>query len=116
MSTTITQKATSMKRLLSLAAVAALTWTAGAHAAAPGISGTSSPGSGTAASFALTATQAFINQPDGNQVYSWGYGCSAGSTPAFVPASLTAALGAAGGTPPACSTMQIPGPTLVVTQ
>jgi FtsP/CotA-like multicopper oxidase with cupredoxin domain len=116
MSTTITQKATSMKRLLSLAAVAALTWTAAAQAAAPGISGTSSAGTATAASFALTATQAFINQPDGNQVYSWGYGCSNGSTPAFVPASLTAALAAAGGTPPSCSTMQIPGPTLVVTQ
>ena len=116
MSTTITQKATSMKRLISLAAVAALTWTAGAQAAAPGISGTSSAGTSTAASFALTATQAFINQPDGNQVYSWGYGCVAGSTPVFVPASLTAALAAAGGTPPTCSTMQIPGPTLVVTQ
>jgi FtsP/CotA-like multicopper oxidase with cupredoxin domain len=116
MSTTITQKATSMKRLLSLAAVAALTWTAAAQAAAPGISGTSTAGTATAASFALTATQAFINQPDGNQVYSWGYGCSVGSSPAFVPASLTNALVAAGGTPPACSTMQIPGPTLVVTQ
>jgi FtsP/CotA-like multicopper oxidase with cupredoxin domain len=116
MSTTITQKATSMKRLLSLAAVAALTWTTTAQAAAPGISGTSSAGSATAASFALTATQAFINQPDGNQVYSWGYGCAASTTPVFVPASLTTALGAAGGTPPVCSTMQIPGPTLVVTQ
>ena len=50
MSTTITQKATSMKRLLSLAAAVALTWTATAQAAAPGISGTSAAGSATAAS------------------------------------------------------------------
>ena len=116
MSTTITQGTTSMKRLLSLAAVAALTWTAAAHAAAPGISGTSSAGSATAASFALTASPGFINQPDGAQIYSWGYGCAAGTTPAFTPATLTAALVGAGGTPPACSTMQMPGPTLVVTQ
>ena len=116
MSTTITQKATSMKRLLSLAAAAALTWTAAAHAAAPGISGTTTPGTASAASFNLVASAAFVNQPDGNQVYSWGYGCAVGSSPDFVPHTLTAALKAAGGTLPACSTMQMPGPTLIVTQ
>ena len=26
--------------------------------------------------FNLTAQPAFLNQPDGNQVYSWGYGCT----------------------------------------
>ena len=108
MSTTITQKAISMMRLLSLAAAAALTWAGAAQAAAPGITGPS---------FALTATDAFINQPDGNQVYSWGYGCT---TPppsaAFVPAALTTALGARGAAAPTCSTMQIPAPTLVVTE
>jgi len=116
MSTTITQKAISMKRLLPLAAAAALTWAAAAHAAAPGITGTSTANSAT---FHLTAADAFINQPDGNQVYSWGYGCAAGSTPDFVPHELTTALAAipgGGGTPPTCSTMQIPGPTLVVTE
>jgi FtsP/CotA-like multicopper oxidase with cupredoxin domain len=111
MSTTITQKAISMMRLLPLATAVALTWAAAAQAAAPGITGT-----GTTGSFALTATDAFINQPDGNQVYSWGYGCTAGSTPAFVPAALTASLAALNANAPACSTMQIPAPTLVVTE
>src|SRR5882672_5327354 len=70
-----------------------------AHAAAPGISGTT---------FNLTAQPAFISQPDGNYVYSWGYGCVANPAPgAFAPAMSNAT--------PSCSTMQIPGPTLIVT-
>src|SRR5579862_4430073 len=69
-----------------------------ATAAVPGISGTT---------FSLTAQPAFINQPDGNQIYSWGYGCSATMVPTFVPAAITGA---------SCSTMQVPGPTLVVTE
>jgi FtsP/CotA-like multicopper oxidase with cupredoxin domain len=68
-----------------------------AHAAAPGITGTT---------FNLTAQPAYLNQPDGQAVYSWGYGCAAGSTPTFAPAAITGA---------ACSTMQVPGPTLIVT-
>jgi FtsP/CotA-like multicopper oxidase with cupredoxin domain len=72
--------------------------TATAHAAAPGIKGTA---------FNLTASQAYITQPDGQMVYSWGYGCTSTSGNTFVPTTTTA---------PACSTMQIPGPTLVVTQ
>jgi len=104
-----------MKRLLPLAAAAALMWAAAAHAAAPGISGTSAPGTASAATFNLTAQDAFINQPDGNQVYSWGYGCAAGSNPDFVPHALTTALSGLGGAP-SCSTMQVPGPTLVVTE
>ena len=75
-----------------------------AHAAAPGISG-GSPGT---ASFDLMAHDGYINQPDGNQVYSWGYGCN--TQPAsFVPGSIPK--------PDAgCPNMQIPAPTLVVTE
>ena len=63
MSTTILQKATPMKRLLPIAA--ALMFAGAAQAAAPGITGTGATGT-----FNLTAQAAFINQPDGNQVYS----------------------------------------------
>src|SRR5271165_1946670 len=89
-------------RLLLLLVGAAASITATAHAAAPGITSTN----GTAATFLLTAQPAFLNQPDGSSVYSWGYGCKAGSTPAFVPSGMHDV---------ACSTMQVPGPTLVVT-
>jgi FtsP/CotA-like multicopper oxidase with cupredoxin domain len=110
MRTTITKKATSMKRLLPLATAAALSYAGLAQAAAPGISSTT----GTAATFNLDAAPAYINQPDGNQVYSWGYGCTASTTvtpnPTFVPAAIGVTQGAS------CSTMQIPGPTLVVTE
>jgi FtsP/CotA-like multicopper oxidase with cupredoxin domain len=74
-----------------------------AQAAAPGITG----GTGTTANFGLSATPAHISQPDGATIYSWGYGCTAGSTPTFAPAAIT------GGT---CSTMQVPGPTLIVAE
>jgi FtsP/CotA-like multicopper oxidase with cupredoxin domain len=68
-----------------------------AHAAAPGITGPS---------FDLRAEAAYITQPDGQMVYSWGYGCN--TAPAgYAPATITNGF---------CSTMQIPGPTLVVTQ
>ncbi len=83
--------------------VVAMMLTASAFAAAPGITGTNTSG----ATFDLTAEAAFISQPDGAAVYSWGYGCAANSTPAFVPSAITGGF---------CSTMQIPGPTLVVTQ
>src|SRR5579864_8118367 len=83
-----------------MVAVALLSVTA--FAAAPGITSTN----GTAATFNLTAQQAFLNQPDGESVYSWGYGCVAG-TPTFVPAAITTGF---------CPTMQVPGPTLVVTE
>jgi FtsP/CotA-like multicopper oxidase with cupredoxin domain len=73
----------------------ALLLTASAHAAAPGITGTA---------FSLTAGPAFTSQPDGALIYSWGYGCTAGSTPTFSPAMPGNA----------CPTMQIPGPTLIV--
>jgi FtsP/CotA-like multicopper oxidase with cupredoxin domain len=65
-----------------------------AFAAAPGITGTA---------FDLTAQPAFINQPDGESVYSWGYGCRVGAT-GFAPTLPNQT----------CPTMQVPGPTLIV--
>jgi FtsP/CotA-like multicopper oxidase with cupredoxin domain len=69
-----------------------------AQAAAPGITGTS---------FSLTAQANYISQPDGQMVYSWGYGCVAGTTPTFAPSAIGGGF---------CNTMQIPGPTLIVTE
>jgi len=69
-----------------------------ANAAVPGISGTA---------FNLMAEPAFINQPDGESIYSWGYGCSSTTGNTFVPAAIQH---------PFCNTMQVPGPTLVVTE
>ena len=97
------KKAISKTRLL-LAPVAAmvLLFTVAAHAAAPGIAGTS---------FALTAAPAYLNQPDGQAVYSWGYGCTtAPATSAFRP-PLNPAVAT-----PFCNAMQVPGPTLIVTE
>src|SRR6267378_4066221 len=100
MSATIMKKANSMNRLLSPVITAAALLLAGAaQAAAPGITGTA---------FALSAHPAFISQPDGSMVYSWGYGCTTpGSTGhTFAPAMPNAT----------CPDMQIPGPTLIVTE
>src|SRR5437773_1875657 len=99
MSALTTIKATSMKRLLPLVtAAAALLLTAAAQAAAPGITGPA---------FALTAQPAYLSQPDGQAVYSWGYGCTTATGHAFVPATTPAEC---------CNTMPVPGPTLVVTE
>ncbi len=71
------------------------------QAAAPGITGPS---------FDLTAADGYITQPSGDSVYTWGYGCHTAPNPSrFVPATI------AGGN---CSAgrMQLPGPTLIVTQ
>jgi FtsP/CotA-like multicopper oxidase with cupredoxin domain len=98
MSALITIKATAMNRLLPWTLVAvALLATAAAHAAAPGITGPA---------FNLTAQPAYISQPDGQAVYSWGYGCN-GAPSGFSPGAITTA---------ACTNMQIPGPTLIVTE
>ena len=81
---------------LSFTLSAALLLTVAAHAAAPGITGPT---------FYLTAQQAFLNQPDGAAVYSWGYGCDAAHAPAgFAPTMPNQN----------CPTMQVPGPTLIV--
>jgi FtsP/CotA-like multicopper oxidase with cupredoxin domain len=99
MKPTTTKPAISITRLLAVVmAAVALLLTATAHAAAPGVSGTT---------FGLSASAAFISQPDGSMVYSWGYACSSGGSPMpFGPATGSACGG----------TMQIPGPTLIVTQ
>jgi FtsP/CotA-like multicopper oxidase with cupredoxin domain len=92
-------KSISMKRLLPLgmAALSALVASA-AQAAAPGITGPT---------FNLVATPAYITQPDGQAIYSWGYGCN-GAPTGFLPAAIS--------TTTFCNTMQIPGPTLIVTE
>jgi FtsP/CotA-like multicopper oxidase with cupredoxin domain len=84
--------------LLAPVVAVVLMFTVTAHAAAPGIKGQT---------FALTATESYISQPDGQMVYSWGYGCTAGSTLSFAPTTTTT---------PFCNTMQVPGPTLIVTE
>ena len=84
-------------RLLPIVTLAASLLVGVAHAAAPGIRSTS---------FELRAEESYISQPDGNTVYSWGYGCERGSAFTFEPAMPNNA----------CPTMQVPGPTLVVTQ
>jgi FtsP/CotA-like multicopper oxidase with cupredoxin domain len=84
-------------RLLLPVLVAVASLAATAHAAAPGITGPT---------FNLTAQPAFLNQPDGSTVYSWGYGCN-GAPSGFAPAAITGAT---------CPTMQVPGPTMIVTE
>jgi len=85
------------KAQLFLAPVAALLLTTTAFAAAPGITGPA---------FKLTAQAAYISQPDGAAVYSWGYGCN-GAPAGFVPSAIANAF---------CNPMQVPGPTLIVTE
>jgi FtsP/CotA-like multicopper oxidase with cupredoxin domain len=103
MSASNMKKTITMKQLLPwVVAAAALSGAAAVQAAAPGITGPT---------FNLTAQAASISQPDGQAVYSWGYGCTAppdGTNNKFAPATIT--------TTPFCNTMQIPGPTLVVTE
>jgi FtsP/CotA-like multicopper oxidase with cupredoxin domain len=82
--------------LLALVVAVVLLTTPAAFAAAPGITGPT---------FNLTAQTAFLNQPDGSAVYSWGYGCSVAPS-GFKPTMI-------GQT---CPTMQVPGPTLIVTE
>jgi FtsP/CotA-like multicopper oxidase with cupredoxin domain len=88
-----------VSRFLSVVVAAALLLASSAHAAAPGITGTS---------FSLNAGPGYSSQPDGELVYSWGYGCATGFTPTYSPAAF-APVGF-------CPTMQLPGPTLVVTE
>ncbi len=98
MSSTRMTKATAIHGLLALAAMAGSVLLAtAARAAAPGVTGPT---------FNLTAQPASLNQPDGQQVYSWGYGCN-GAPAGYAPATITQ-------TP--CPTMQVPGPTLIVTE
>jgi FtsP/CotA-like multicopper oxidase with cupredoxin domain len=85
---------------LTIAIAVALLLAPSAFAAAPGIQGTA---------FNLTAKVAFLTQPDGQAIYSWGYGCT-GNTPgsaSFTPAMTVTQF---------CNEMQVPGPTLIVTE
>jgi FtsP/CotA-like multicopper oxidase with cupredoxin domain len=72
-----------------------------AHAAAPGITGTSG-----APVFNLNAAAMRITQPNGKSLYSWGYGCTSTAGNSFAPAMRGAT----------CPTAQLPGPTLIVTE
>jgi FtsP/CotA-like multicopper oxidase with cupredoxin domain len=90
------QKAISRLRLF-LAPIVALLVTTAAYAAAPGITGPT---------FHLIAQPAYITQPDGQMIYSWGYGCN-GAPSGFAPAAITSTF---------CNTMQVPGPTLIVNE
>jgi FtsP/CotA-like multicopper oxidase with cupredoxin domain len=89
-------KNATFKLFLTLMVVATLFLVPVSYAAAPGITGPT---------FNLTAQQAFLNMPDGNAVYSWGYGCN-GAPAGFMPTMANQA----------CSAMQVPGPTLIVTE
>jgi hypothetical protein len=91
-------------KMLGLVAVAAAGAFAasGAQAAVQGISSQS-------ATFDLTASADLISQPDGANIYSWGYGCTANS--AEVPRVWTGS-----GPAPVCPVMQLPGPTLIVNE
>jgi FtsP/CotA-like multicopper oxidase with cupredoxin domain len=91
-------KAISMSKLLPVVMLAlALLFTATAHASAPGITGPT---------FNLTAQTAYLTQPDGQAIYSWGYGCN-GAPSGYLPTAITNGF---------CSAMQVPGPTLIVTE
>jgi FtsP/CotA-like multicopper oxidase with cupredoxin domain len=90
------KKATSKAELfLALMVAVTVFLVPAAFAATPGITGPT---------FNLTAQQAYLNQPDGEAIYSWGYGCN-GAPAGFLPAAITGA---------SCPSMQVPGPTLIV--
>jgi len=92
------KKAIWKKMFLVVATAAALSFIAtAAYAAAPGITGPM---------FNLIASPAYITQPDGQMVYSWGYGCN-GAPTGYAPAAIAGTF---------CNSMQIPGPTLIVTE
>jgi FtsP/CotA-like multicopper oxidase with cupredoxin domain len=94
-----TKIANSITRLLPGVMMAfSLLLAATANAATPGVQGTT---------FGLTASAAYVSQPDGSMIYSWGYACASGGTAVpFGPPAGSACGGV----------MQVPGPTLIVTQ
>jgi FtsP/CotA-like multicopper oxidase with cupredoxin domain len=92
------KKAISMSKLLPVVILTmASLFTATAYASAPGITGPT---------FNLTAAPAYLTQPDGQAVYSWGYGCN-GAPAGYAPAAISTGF---------CNPMQVPGPTLIVTE
>jgi len=89
-----------LKTRVFLLAILALLLASSAGATSPGIKESG-------ATFALSARPASLSQPDGSFVYSWGYGCtSPGTGHTFAPALTNAN----------CPDMQVPGPTLIVTE
>jgi FtsP/CotA-like multicopper oxidase with cupredoxin domain len=99
-----TRKSGAVSKVFLVASAAALTlFTAAAHAAAPGVTSTG----GTAGVFNLDAGVGYSSQPDGELIYSWGYGCN-DTGPTFAPAQFTG-IGF-------CPPVQLPGPTLIVTE
>ncbi|MGB7847992.1 MAG: multicopper oxidase family protein [Candidatus Acidiferrum sp.] len=84
-------------RLILVPVLVMLLFAASVYASAPGITGPT---------FNLSAQDAFISQPDGASIYSWGYGCN-GNPAGYAPAAITATF---------CNNMQVPGPTLIVTE
>jgi FtsP/CotA-like multicopper oxidase with cupredoxin domain len=94
-----------VSRFLSVVVAAvALLLAASAHAAAPGITAST----GGSSTFNLNAGPGYSSQPDGVLVYSWGYGCSVVNGATYAPAQF-ATIGF-------CPSMQLPGPTLIVTE
>jgi len=93
-------KKATFKTQLSLALVVAATLflTPVSFAAAPGITGPT---------FNLTAQPAYLNMPDGEAIYAWGYGCD----PAHPPAGFEPTMANQN-----CPSMQVPGPTMIVTE
>jgi len=81
---------------------------AAAQAATPGISA-AAPATGvtSTSTFNLTAAATYISEPDGVQIYSWGYGCAGAAT--YAPPVVFDAVGF-------CPAAQVPGPTLIVTE
>ena len=77
-----------------------------AYASVPGIGILT----GASQTFNLQANQGYSTQPDGVQLYSWGYGCNTGYSPTYQPAVFNAPGVAF------CPAMQLPGPTLIVTE
>lgn len=95
-------------RFARLAAVIAITlFSIAVRAAAPGIFGVAST-TGGAMTFNLSAEANRINQPDGQSIYSWGYGCFSQPGGFYPQANPLVDQN--------CPSMQIPGPTLVVTE
>ncbi|MDE3011528.1 MAG: multicopper oxidase domain-containing protein [Pseudomonadota bacterium] len=80
-----------------------------ALAAVPGITATPT---GNVMAFNLDASPANTSQPDGTQLYSWGYGCASGFVPTFLPQQWSGSSGLAA--TPNCPLMQVPGPTMIV--
>jgi len=87
--------------IVALGAICALS----ASAAVPGITGDPAAAAG-AATFNLTARAGSISQPDGAALYSWGYGCTLGTTSGFAPANFSSIA--------SCGEFQVPAPTLIV--